>query len=1243
MKILRIQGKNLASIAGEFEIDFTEEPLRSAGIFAICGPTGSGKSTLLDAICLALFNNTPRTTGIENTRMPDVGQESILQGDRRQILRRGTTEAMAAVDFIAVDGKSYRSVWRVWRANNKPTGKLQPAELRVYDLHTLTALTSGIGEAENKLIQLTGLTYNQFTRTVLLAQNEFARFLKARKDEKAEVLEKLTGTEIYSVISNTVYTRTASIRAEWNAINDRIGQIRLLTDEEITQLKQQAQELQNKEKELQQKNELIVHKINWYSQLSQIQQTQNEAREILRQQLQKQQEATTRTTRLQIIDNLGECRPLWQTKNELLKQQLTQQQLLQECVRTLATLTTTNEQIQNQARQKQELFRQYTLEYNQLKPQLSEARQLDIEIKNASLHLEEYQKSHNDIQQTISEQENNRKIRREEIENTELKLEELKAWFDKNRQHEKMCLNLPLINELIDTVRQSSVRRNELEQQLTERQKAYARTTNQRDSLNQRLEQLKKENQELTGQSKQLRLQTDQSDITAIRQKRNTLQHQREGLLQAIALLQTRSRLQQDLSATEKLLGEQQQKPESLRLRLRELLPRLEAAHTQYATAKRLLEKARLAASASVSELRNQLEEEHPCPVCGSLHHPYAGLHTVSGLLEPLQDETANYEKTCRTLENEQVQINSDLLHLEETTGQLIQNIHSLRKQCEESDKTWKDCAAVCQLPLSITTEQLHAFISQQTDELLQIGKTEEEWEKQTLNLRQIEQNIINIRQEIDRCYTAIQQLHSSDEQLKNAISKDQGLLENFRSQYQDAIERLSEQLAIPNWQQRMHDHYETFRAELNKAATKWQNKQQQHEELEKHKARLLSSLEEQEKHLQLLRQNETVLKTTLTRQLSQLAILRDKRSPLLGGKPTGSLEHDWQELLENSGKIAEQANLQKEKSNTRLAQFKGQHEQLSSSLQQTELRLQQAGQQLDQWIQDYNTRHDPSLTTEKLEELLNTDPAWLQSEREYLNHLRDRITEARTTLNERENQLHRHLQAELRPDLETEPLSLLQSQLQQFQEIYTQTNEQKTNILADLRTQQQNYQQTEGLRQQLSEISRLLEQWSKLDELIGSQSGYKFKEIAQGYTLDILLAYANKQLCELTPRYQLRRIPDELALQIIDHDLCDEPRSVFSLSGGESFLVSLALALGLSSFASRNHYEENLFIDEGFGTLDAETLQMVMEALERLRSQGRQVGIISHVQELTERIPVRICLTKTGNGKSKVDVTSDC
>ena len=146
-------------------------------------------------------------------------------------------------------------------------------------------------------------------------------------------------------------------------------------------------------------------------------------------------------------------------------------------------------------------------------------------------------------------------------------------------------------------------------------------------------------------------------------------------------------------------------------------------------------------------------------------------------------------------------------------------------------------------------------------------------------------------------------------------------------------------------------------------------------------------------------------------------------------------------------------------------------------------------------------------------------------------------------------------------------------------------------------------------------------------------------QRIAQGYTLDVLLSYANVQLRDLSRRYRLERVPETLALQVIDRDMCDEVRTVHSLSGGESFLVSLALALGLSSLSSNRMKVESLFIDEGFGSLDADTLRIAMDALESLRTQGRKIGVISHVQEMTERIPVQICVNRAGNGRSYLEV----
>ena len=204
---------------------------------------------------------------------------------------------------------------------------------------------------------------------------------------------------------------------------------------------------------------------------------------------------------------------------------------------------------------------------------------------------------------------------------------------------------------------------------------------------------------------------------------------------------------------------------------------------------------------------------------------------------------------------------------------------------------------------------------------------------------------------------------------------------------------------------------------------------------------------------------------------------------------------------------------------------------------------------------------------------------------------------------------------------------------------ILSRFTQEKTELAFRLRTQTENKAKVSGLQEELNVRRSESERWAKLNELAGSADGAKFRRIAQGYTLDILLNYANVQLRELTRRYRLERVPETLALQVIDRDMCDEVRTVHSLSGGESFLVSLALALGLSSLSSNRMRVESLFIDEGFGSLDAETLRVAMDALESLRTQGRKIGVISHVQEMTERIPVRICVNRAGNGRSFLEV----
>ena len=224
-------------------MDFTSEPLRSAGIFAISGPTGAGKSTLLDALCLALYDKAPRfASSVENISLADVGDNQINQADVRNLLRRGTSDGYAEVDFLGIDGHRYRSRWSVRRTRNKVSGSLQAQVMQVSDLDTEKEFQGTKRELLNQLTELVGLNYEQFTRTVLLAQNDFATFLKSKGAAKAELLEKLTGTAVYSRISQEIYSRSKTLQAEVDLIRGKMNAIELMSEEDFLALQKEKEE-----------------------------------------------------------------------------------------------------------------------------------------------------------------------------------------------------------------------------------------------------------------------------------------------------------------------------------------------------------------------------------------------------------------------------------------------------------------------------------------------------------------------------------------------------------------------------------------------------------------------------------------------------------------------------------------------------------------------------------------------------------------------------------------------------------------------------------------------------------------------------------------------------------------------------------------------------------------------------------------------------------------------------------------
>lgn len=265
-------------------------------------------------------------------------------------------------------------------------------------------------------------------------------------------------------------------------------------------------------------------------------------------------------------------------------------------------------------------------------------------------------------------------------------------------------------------------------------------------------------------------------------------------------------------------------------------------------------------------------------------------------------------------------------------------------------------------------------------------------------------------------------------------------------------------------------------------------------------------------------------------------------------------------------------------------------------------------------------------------------DAAWIAGEKKILDEVKERQTSLRAVLAERRQKLMEHRQSERKPE-EGERKEELEARLTACQTDKEQQLARHTQIEMMLDNHRKGKQRIKDFEKELEEKTSVYEHWAKLNELFGSQTGNKFKEIAQGYTLDVLLVYANKHLKVLSKRYELQRIPDTLALQIADMDMMGEVRSVHSLSGGESFLISLALALGLSSLSSNRMNVESLFIDEGFGSLDMDTLRIAMDALERLQTQGRKIGVISHVAEMIERITTQIQVVRISGGKSRINI----
>ncbi|WP_110686687.1 AAA family ATPase [Salinicola aestuarinus] len=1114
MKILAIRLENLASLAGQFELDFTTAPLADQGLFAITGPTGAGKSTLLDALCLALYGSTPRLrqAPTRDSQIGDVGDDTLTTADARTLLRRGCTSGFAEVDFVGRDGERYRARWAVRRARGKAGGSLQKAEQSLAELDSGRVLTAQKREFDRLLPERLGLTFEQFTRAVLLAQSEFAAFLKADDNARSELLERLTDTQHYSAISKAAYARVRDARVALDAIDTRLADALPVDDktraEQERDAQARAQALAATEAEI------VRH---------QAETTELERETALRQAWQqaecaRQQAQATWREQADERDTLARLDAIAPWRDKALRRQTLVRQLA-ERERTLTTA--------------RETLAQHDSECATLAPQLTAARESRDEAERG------YQAD-------------------------QPRLETAREWLAaRDRQQAQLERQLDEQRQLSVAADEDAKRQRELATALGELDDRIGTQQRAREQLDAEARNDVSHDVPAAGDpaagdpaaadTQPLRARLDQS-----RERAREAQETLGALARAWQALAT---LEAEDKALETQIADDQARLARLEREGLDAKAALEAAQAQAAQVEAQVARARTARSDEVERLRAALDDETPCPVCGSRDHPYRQTPPT----RPDEAMIAAMERQERT------ELDTQTAHVD-----------AAREHHQQLTVDWRSGRQ---------------------------GLIERQRQREALAPR---------REAAERELDGYPQAHAL-----RAADDPRAWLEAAVDDAEQRLDQRNDRLA----------RLDAIDQALMPLA---QEKQTQ--------ALTLGSIEAR----QALNQERLA---TLDEAIPTLTRERDASAAALKAQLGDHASVDaWQQALASRRQQAQQQfeALQERSQQAMQAQMRVSQE--VEHLAQRQQEDQHEFAELDGAWQRWRQAH-PDFDDAELTRLLDWPEADHRRLRERLEAAERERTAADITSDERRQALIIQRRGLLDESDETELMSEATDQtldarlgarqaaageLDARRHAQQEAREAAQQVLRE--DDRRREAQREGAREREAaeaEVNR----WERLNGLIGSADGKRFRRIAQSYNLDRLLTHANEHLRALTPRYRLHRGGSELGILVVDGDMADEQRSVHSLSGGETFLVSLALALGLASMASHQLKIESLFIDEGFGSLDPTSLALAMDALDGLQAQGRRVGVISHVQEMHERIPLQIRVEPRGNGASRMVV----
>ena len=1225
MKICKLKLKNLNSFREVVELDFEKSPLDDASLVAITGPTGAGKTTLLDAICVALYGKTPRLTG-QGSQNP------------KHLISHGEKEGFAEVHFIA-NNTHYIATWSI-KQGGSPKGQLLYAEDGKLISDKLSSRGKSLGSSQNTVSEevttILGLDFDAFRRSVMLAQGEFAAFLKASKEDRRTILEATAGIHIYDLLRQALNEKIHEVEGANTDVLDKLNKIPAASHEQLTEAETELDNLQAEAEALGEQSQQIQQEKDRETKRKEdsekLQSSEKRQVELLN--LQPEVDA------LQVeLENAQRAKDLRSEKREYDTAKLD----LEKAEEALDTATmekadaearvetdqtvydekeTTYQTVANERDQKTPIYAAAKLDVSQAKNQFAEVEKRESRLVNLSDQID-----------ALNDQLSNKQAKQTELQD---QIDDAQCFLEDNPLPSDRQQRLTRTTRLLEQLRSQE---KQLQTELTNKANAEKNGS----SLKQEIEKLSNVRQECLSKKTEAAA-TFENTTTHLNKLLATGTHEewtdrKQQAARAYPVVQEYEKMTEDVKDISERSNALNDTVSTLNAELvqieAELREQTEMCRHAAKTVERCEEALRTEMLTNrINQLRQHLHTGEPCLVCGATEHPSAGvvepengkrLQDAKDALENAKAEAQVAQDQMQVLKTKKTQTEHDRRNAVNQAEELVIEARALQDKKESLDRQWKEVRPDLEVSFDPIVEQDVINISsdwiieqiEKADTAIAALREDEQAQTKALHAYEIvAQQLETSENNIERETNNLNDIETQLEDLSNTIADRQADIAatetRFWESMPDSFHGVDPAASVKQFDDKIE---EVGQRETARDGTKTQLQV------------LNANIEADRDRLQDLKDSREDLKTDIDKYRSEgealLDAARQKTDGLESETQIDAAMNKLEAELQAKVKERDDAEQRFQNSQKLLTQKQTTHGHCEGQYEESSEKLETARETYFKKLSDvgfdspkaHNNAFRDDAQIHDLTDQIDTH----EDEKQTLELV---ITELRTRFQEN--------------PFNPETLEAIETQVKEIEAQFQAKLEERGAQQQRIDDLKKHLKQREALGSEVAAAEAEVMRWKRLQDTIPRND-------LRDFALEIMFrqmgSLANDQLRYLTSeRYQLK-VEGIGDLTVIDRWNANEERPVETLSGGESFLTSLALALALADLSRGRAQLNSLFLDEGFGTLDTETLDVAIAALEGLRMRGRSIFLISHIQELTRRLPVKINVRKRGNGSSSIDI----